>query len=584
MKHLLFFCSLLFFNLLSFSQISQVTTLQTNGNLENSSMAQDSEYNTFICATQYLPFGAISKGLNIYKLNACNELIWNKTYYRSGVQLENKQIVVDEVSGFIYIIGFYIDHIKLNRQLMVIKLDEYGNILDTKALDFDGFELSYAYNTLLRGNGLVIFAKYAPIGGGASYSSILTLNSDLEIEKSNRFLDSYTGLSVAKFSDDVYFIRTHHFVGLVDVDGTVYWFKKYTELLNGSSFFRSLKTDDGFIVLVRLQNDNYLVKLNHKGEFIWKSDVFETVFWPEMILDKDKNVQVFSFLFNAGMSYPISIHVSAEDGEIFNQSQINLGANGVSTFPTVIAHENTIDFLMHSTNADQLIFVQNANHTICNEELNLPLHDNLYGEDYSNLSVTTTKLIENNSLEDFTLDSLPSHFVQSILCAPVITEDTLFITGKIDCDISYDYQGTKEGTYFWLQDGSFDSEKILDSVGIYEVVISDCRSKTREIIEIKTICNCKLQMPNAFTPNNDGDNDEFGGVDYCDVEHYSMRIYDRWGKQMFQSKNINQKWDGTYKGTKVSSGMYYYVVEFTPASLSQLVQNKTISGYVMVLY
>ena len=69
-----------------------------------------------------------------------------------------------------------------------------------------------------------------------------------------------------------------------------------------------------------------------------------------------------------------------------------------------------------------------------------------------------------------------------------------------------------------------------------------------------------VNIPSAFSPNSDGNNDLleiFAGVD---VLSFSMDIYNRWGQLLFNSKSTNQLWDGSVNGTPVNSGVYIYKI------------------------
>ncbi len=68
----------------------------------------------------------------------------------------------------------------------------------------------------------------------------------------------------------------------------------------------------------------------------------------------------------------------------------------------------------------------------------------------------------------------------------------------------------------------------------------------------------QLFTPNAFTPNNDGNNDEFiiKGVFMGD---YHLQIYSRWGMKVFETRRIDEPWDGKYKGLEVPEGVYVFV-------------------------
>jgi gliding motility-associated-like protein len=67
------------------------------------------------------------------------------------------------------------------------------------------------------------------------------------------------------------------------------------------------------------------------------------------------------------------------------------------------------------------------------------------------------------------------------------------------------------------------------------------------------------EVPNVFTPNGDGFNDEFYAK--CDKQlNFSISVFNRWGKKIFESTG-NRHWDGKENGTPCAEGVYYYIVE-----------------------
>lgn len=75
----------------------------------------------------------------------------------------------------------------------------------------------------------------------------------------------------------------------------------------------------------------------------------------------------------------------------------------------------------------------------------------------------------------------------------------------------------------------------------------------------------ELEMPNIFTPNSDFKNDQFVPLvknEIC-IEHYRMRIFNRWGQQLFESRVYSVGWDGmTIYGYAYPEGTYYYLVDY----------------------
>ncbi len=67
-------------------------------------------------------------------------------------------------------------------------------------------------------------------------------------------------------------------------------------------------------------------------------------------------------------------------------------------------------------------------------------------------------------------------------------------------------------------------------------------------------------MPNAFSPNGDGLNDEFKIVNFGYQELQDYRIFNRWGQEVFSSRDGAKGWNGEYNGYPADVGTYHYYV------------------------
>jgi gliding motility-associated-like protein len=65
-------------------------------------------------------------------------------------------------------------------------------------------------------------------------------------------------------------------------------------------------------------------------------------------------------------------------------------------------------------------------------------------------------------------------------------------------------------------------------------------------------------IPNSFTPNGDGKNDQL--KIFGTYKEYSMNIFNQWGELIWSTRQSNG-WDGTVRGVAQPSGVYVYVVE-----------------------
>jgi len=68
-----------------------------------------------------------------------------------------------------------------------------------------------------------------------------------------------------------------------------------------------------------------------------------------------------------------------------------------------------------------------------------------------------------------------------------------------------------------------------------------------------------IQVPNAFSPDGDGVNDEFMVV-HDGIEEFSMEIYNRWGELVYQTNDTERPWQGDHRGMDCQQDAYVYVI------------------------
>lgn len=85
-----------------------------------------------------------------------------------------------------------------------------------------------------------------------------------------------------------------------------------------------------------------------------------------------------------------------------------------------------------------------------------------------------------------------------------------------------------------------------------------------------------LFVPNAFSPNGDGNND-FLFVRGKNIVELNFAIYSRWGEKVFETINISEGWDGTFRGEKMESAVFAYYLTLTYADGKTEVKKGNIS-------
>ena len=86
-----------------------------------------------------------------------------------------------------------------------------------------------------------------------------------------------------------------------------------------------------------------------------------------------------------------------------------------------------------------------------------------------------------------------------------------------------------------------------------------CSDDTTMIVPV--VDNFALWVPNAFTPNNDGNNEIFQPV-VNDVAYYQLEIYNRTGELFFVTNSTELGWDGTVNGKPVQTGVYVWRITY----------------------
>lgn len=94
-------------------------------------------------------------------------------------------------------------------------------------------------------------------------------------------------------------------------------------------------------------------------------------------------------------------------------------------------------------------------------------------------------------------------------------------------------------------------------------------------------------VPNLFTPNDDGKNDELKVYGLSQVSSFSFVIHNREGNVLFETKDISQVsntgWDGTSNGVKQPAGVYYWKVKGEHVSGRRLLLNGKTNGSIVLI-
>lgn len=171
------------------------------------------------------------------------------------------------------------------------------------------------------------------------------------------------------------------------------------------------------------------------------------------------------------------------------------------------------------------------------------------------------------------------HILQVDLNKPIQKENVTKVSDTPPCDEPSQLQLAPDGKIYVAQYGKF----FIGAINKPNEAGALCEYEARAITipEIPPLHSCNLglpnfissyfynselypqmpyfQMPNIFTPNNDGYNDKFVPLMKYNVESYKLVLYNRWGDKIYQTTDLENGWDGW----DCSSGMYYWQAFYT---------------------
>jgi|GEM_PF-1042034 len=124
-----------------------------------------------------------------------------------------------------------------------------------------------------------------------------------------------------------------------------------------------------------------------------------------------------------------------------------------------------------------------------------------------------------------------------------------------------------EGAQYSWSTGEVTNTITVSRAGVYTVHILTPEGCVRQAEANITVKHCgpvcpDLYMPNAFSPNGDGNNDHFRPMNMEDITAITLSIYNRWGQRVYYSSSLNAKWDGLFNARPCDAGTYFYQVRY----------------------
>ncbi len=355
-----------------------------------------------------------------------------------------------------------------------------------------------------------------------------------------------------------------------------------------------------------LATSAYFAKFTAQGNFIWAKSLtggFCPVY--DMEIDCRDNIYLTGSLGGADFDPSSSIaylqsnlqsastHFMAKydiDGNFVNVKQIGGSSSGPLIVSTVLSDEHqymaggfryTVDF--DPDEGEELLTMGGTgwNTYFAKYELDIDpdrVDTTICDQDQITLDVTTPNAtylwstgdtrptLEVDKPGDYTVViyqeecTLYQNFNVDFASLPLLEIDS---TLKICNDSELNIQLNPLGYNILWSDDSIDSIRTISQPGLYWVQFYDSLCSRTDTFHLDFYdCEVILTMPNVFTPNGDGRNDVFAALQMKGILKAKLFIFNRWGKQIYQSTDLSQGWDGSIAGEPATEGIYNWVVQY----------------------
>ncbi|MUP37024.1 gliding motility-associated C-terminal domain-containing protein [Labilibaculum euxinus] len=273
---------------------------------------------------------------------------------------------------------------------------------------------------------------------------------------------------------------------------------------------------------------------------------YESVCTDKKILSSSKQIDLFDIT-------PLSLE------SFVTPSEICLGELVDVELPTSI---DGIEYILHDGN-EEIGSITGSGEAVVFEEI-LPKEQSSY------------KITIGNCADEF-IGSKPEIVVHKNPKLQILSRDVQF---ENDGQLTI---STTDGTppyQFIIDPGDTYSieENVLEldnlAIGTYQILVVDanyCRSSDAgQLTEIHLEDGKKVVVGNALTPNGDGKNDEWLIQYESDLNAPEVSIFNIYGQEIYHAKSYQNNWKGSYNGSILPNGAYYYLIDFNSEKINPI--------------
>lgn len=308
--------------------------------------------------------------------------------------------------------------------------------------------------------------------------------------------------------------------------------------------------------------EGYMVKVGAERDVFWVFDYEQlrpTISLIEAELDCERTMLhlegelpkiSYTRLSGKQMTYPRNCHVEymsaawSEDTEMWVDS-VAIEELTLEQEMTVAASPVATDYAISDMLAEQLGVATDTLRSLVYQPVALKAHP---------VTITTTRGKQGEMSNEVNRPYSPDDVLN--MSAPL---EVLFKANGLNAEY-YQWKLYK-GSSLMLTRSDAEHRYTFTDKGNYRAVVAISNSHCQlDSVEFTiSISESMVVVPNVFTPNGDGTNDEFRVV-YRSLKEFHCWVYNRWGHLVYEWSDPAKGWDGTIGGRPAAEGAYFYVI------------------------
>jgi gliding motility-associated-like protein len=524
-------------------------------------------------------------GVNLVRLDPCGNVVWARNFQWKQNFLTFKDFVITpDDEAFIYGTAYEGN----SEYIFLLKLSPKGNELGFQMLHMGTVD-NFTYNIEVLPSG-ALMAYGLLLDFSTTKRGFLAVFSDKLVFQWGKVFGPFESNGEATLSSDGGFLcRSGIYTFKFSSNGDLEWASTFESDDQSGDFLPvagPIRVADGYLFEALFEQDAFFYKTDLNGRLLWKTELFKSSNRAADILVLENGD--FLVAYNdpgPNENYPSQLRISS-GGQIYRQRRLLIQ----QSLQTDAIHQS-----LGKRNVVTIIGAQDIKAAAADRYSGFLLQtalDSSQGTCFRWQDFRSTRSNSNSiglnaqavtffplniRLIDAKMDAGPLEYNFAPSC-DLTKQKLIRQDSTLKCDQSWEI--SLPNAEFRWEDGTPGTTRTLSKPGLYRASDYNCISSTVYEYEVKKeACACKLYLPNAFSPNGDGQNDWLEVFSDCTLQTVDISVYSRWGDRVFQAATPQPKWDGNFRGKPVERGVYLVVIRYSSlnenaeAVVGTLVQN-----------